>query len=333
MKYTDRVYGTFEINDPIILDLINSPEMQRLKKIDQGGYRALWVRPEADISDEDHSRFAHSVGVYLLLRKYDASLPEQISGLLHDVSHGAFSHCLDYVFSSGSETDHTHQDNTFVDFVRHSDIPKILDRHGLDTDFILDDANFPLKETKLPDLCADRIDYSLRTAILFGEISSADVGYFLDNLVTQNNSWVFKNFESAKKYAEMFRKINNIYYSDLSSAIMFRVVGDCLKYALEKKYISEADLYTDDAMVVDKIRGFVEEDAQLKILFDRMNNKTQITNNPDKYDATVFCKSRMINPFCLVNGVLKRIGEIDPAWEEIVKTESQPKKYFLRFAN
>ena len=34
MKYIDRVYGEFEITEPIILELINSAPLQRLKDID-----------------------------------------------------------------------------------------------------------------------------------------------------------------------------------------------------------------------------------------------------------------------------------------------------------
>ena len=67
MKYVDRVYGEFEITEPVILELISSPSLQRLKDIDQAGYRPLWVKPNANTGKHDHSRFAHSVGVYLLL--------------------------------------------------------------------------------------------------------------------------------------------------------------------------------------------------------------------------------------------------------------------------
>lgn len=63
MKYTDRVYGNFEIDEPVVLELINSKTFQRLKEIDQGGYRPLWVKPDTETNEYDHSCFAHSVGV------------------------------------------------------------------------------------------------------------------------------------------------------------------------------------------------------------------------------------------------------------------------------
>jgi HD superfamily phosphohydrolase len=152
MKYTDRVYGEFEITEPVILELINSPSLQRLKDIDQAGYRPLWVKPDAYTGEYDHSRFAHSLGVYLLLRKYDAPLEEQIAGLIHDASHSAFSHCIDYILDSGSEKEHNHQDNLFDNFIRKTEIPEIIKKYGFDLDYILNDKNFPLKERGLPDL-------------------------------------------------------------------------------------------------------------------------------------------------------------------------------------
>src|SRR3989339_1341341 len=288
MKYTDRVYGNFEITEPVILELINSPTLQRLKEIDQAGYF------EPHFPGTAHSRFEHSIGDYLLLKNYGAPIEEQIAGLIHDVSHSAFSHCIDYVLNAGSEKEHNHQDNVFDDYVRKSEIPEILKKYNLDLDYILDDKNFPLKENDLPDLCSDRIDYSLRTATVFKEIENGK--FFIDNLTAKDGEWIFKDFESAKKYAELFLKLNTDYYAGLASAIMFRTVGDCLRCALQKGYILKDDLYTTDKLVIEKIKGFLKKDRRLSLFFDRMNNKVKIINDPNNYDASVFCKSRVVDP-------------------------------------
>lgn len=323
MKYADRVYGSFEITEPIILELINSPTLQRLKEIDQAGYF------EPQFPGSVHSRFEHSVGVYLLLKKYKASIEEQIAGLIHDVSHSAFSHCIDYILDAGSEKEHSHQDNVFDDYVRKSEIPEILKKYNLDLEYILDDKNFPLKEKDLPDLCADRIDYSLRGAIVFREMR--DGKYFIGNLTAQGGKWIFKDFESAKKYAELFLKLNTNYYAGLPSAVMFRTVGDYLRHALVKEYISETDLYSTDKIVLAKIEPHTKSDSRLNLLFERMNNKIGVRNDPINYDGKVFCKSRVVDPLCWHNGKTKRVSEIEPGWVDIVKKESKPKEYFLKF--
>ena len=323
MKYTDRVYGNFEITEPVILELINSPTLQRLKEIDQAGYF------EPHFPGTAHSRFEHSIGDYLLLKIYEAPIEEQIAGLIHDVSHSAFSHCIDYVLDAGSEKEHNHQDNVFDDYIRKSEIPEILKKYNLDLDYILDDKNFPLKENDLPDLCSDRIDYSLRTATIFKEIENGK--FFIDSLTAKDGRWIFKDFESAKKYAELFLKLNTNYYAGIQSAVMFRTVGDCLRYALSKKYISETDLYTTDKIVLSKIEHHIHNDPKLKLLFERMNNKIGFGNDPTNYDGKVFCKSRVVNPLCLHNGEIKRVSEIEPSWSNIIKQESKPKEYFLKF--
>lgn len=323
MEYQDRIYGKVEITEPVVLDLINCSTMQRLKGIDQAGYFTVYY------PNTSYSRFEHSVGVYLLLKMYGASLEEQIAGLLHDVSHSAFSHCIDYVLDAGSQKEHDHQDNIFEDFVRKSEIPEIIKKNNLDLDYILDDSHFPLKEKNIPDLCADRIDYSLRAALVFKEIDNAK--YLLDNLTVENNQWVFKNFESARKFAEVFKKLNSYYYAGLLSAAMFKTVGDCLKYSLEKGYLSEADLYGTDLEVLKKIEANSVNDEKLKLLFDRMNNKIGFRNDPEDYESDIFCKSRIVDPLCHHNGGVKRVSQIDSQWKKILKEELKPKEYFIKY--
>jgi len=324
LNYRDKLYGEAEITEPVILELIGCPTIQRLKGVDQAGYF------EAHFPGTAHSRFDHSLGVYLLLKKYGAPLEEQIAGLIHDVSHAVFSHAIDYVLDAGSEKEQNHQDNIFDSFIKKSEIPQILKRHGFNPDYICDDNNFPLKERELPDLCADRIDYSLRDALAYGEIT--DGQNILDNLIVKNGQWIFRDFTGAQEYAKIFLKLNLKYYSGLVDAVGVRTVGDYLRYALEQKYITENDLYTTDKEVLTKIKSYLTADARLKLLFRRMDNQVGFKNNPNDYDAKVFIKSRMVDPPCQYNGEIKRISEIEPEWQKIIERESQPKEYFLKFA-
>lgn len=331
MKYKDLVYGEFEITEPVILELINCPALERLKDIDQAGYPPLWAKPAVKGHENSYNRFVHSLGVYLLLFKFKAPLEEQIAGLIHDVSHSAFSHCIDYVLAEGKEAEQSHQDNVFDSYVRRSEIPKILEKFGFDVSYILDDNNFPLKEKPLPDLCADRIDYSLKTAVVFGEISGSEAEYYLNSLTAKDGVWLFKDFISAKKYAELFLKLNREIYAGLPTAIMFRCVGDCLKYSLRKGYITEADLYQTDKVVIEKIKDNIKHDPGLRALWGRMNNKPRAVNNPNDFQASASVKSRAVDPYFKDHGAIKRVSETDSAWASIVKEELKPKQYFLKF--
>ncbi|MGC8537910.1 MAG: HD domain-containing protein, partial [Candidatus Micrarchaeia archaeon] len=96
MQVSDPVYGGFEIENEAIIDLMKSKPMERIKHISQQGIPREFNFKGAT----NHGRYEHCVGVMLLLRKLGASDEEQIAGLLHDVSHTAFSHTADMVFGS-----------------------------------------------------------------------------------------------------------------------------------------------------------------------------------------------------------------------------------------
>ena len=75
MEINDCVYGKCEITEPVLVELIHSKPLQRLKGIMQSGARVYIF------SNRDVTRYEHCVGVMLLLRKLGASIEEQIAGL------------------------------------------------------------------------------------------------------------------------------------------------------------------------------------------------------------------------------------------------------------
>ena len=322
MVYNDKIYGKFKITEPVILELIKSPAMQRLKKINQYGYIGSYL-PEAK-----NNRFEHSMGVFCLLRKYGAPLEEQISGLIHDASHSAFSHCIDYALEGKTAHQQTHQDDIFDAYIKKTEIPKILKKHKIDLRYILNDKNFPLKENDLPDICADRIDYLLRDSYCFKAATKDKIIYFLSNLEVKNGRWFFRNYQSAERFTKLYFEMNRKYYSGLPTALMFRTVGDYLKCALEKKYINGKDLYKTDKEVLQKIGKHIKKDEKLNILWKRMNKKIRYKLGKG---IKISCKSRAIDPFFLKSGKLFKISDINRKWKGIVEKESKPKEYFIKF--
>lgn len=206
-----------------------------------------------------------------------------------------------------------------------------MQKHNLDINYIIDDSHFPLKETQLPDLCADRIDYSLRDAVCYTKITPHEIWEILESLTVVNNQRIFKNYAWAQKYADIFFHINDTYYSNFPTAIMFQTLSDYLKHASSKWYIHYDDFYTTDAEVLAKIAPYHEQDEQLKLYRDRMNCRIKTTSNPEEYDAEVFCKSRVVDPLCMVDGELKRVSDVNAEWKEVLKIHSKAKQHFLKF--
>jgi len=324
----DRIHGTVEITEPIVIELIKSNALQRLKNVDQAGYT-----PNSSNTHASVNRFEHSVGCYILLQKFGAPLEEQLAGLIHDVSHSAFSHCSDYILEGGSQSQHTHQDNMFKEIVLKSEMPTILKKYGFDINYILDDSNFPLQEKDLPDLCADRIDYSLREMVCKKEILQSDALYILSKLKTKNNKWIFDDYESAREHTELFSKLNRVYLSSFDSAVMFNSVGETMKYALQKKYITEEDLYTTDKVVLSKVRAKLSNDEVLAKLYRRMDRMTIVKNDADNYDYHVLCKSRVVDPLCKHDGEVVRVSDIDKEYGNNLVNNLKPKEYYLRYSD
>ena len=142
----DTVHGTIRL-DPMVLDLMETLEIQRLSGIRQLGLTYL-VFPGAN-----HSRVEHCLGVSHVAGKLAESIdlpPEDrklvmAAGLLHDVGHGPFSHTLEHILSSRLAVDHMHLTQAIItggdDNVRPEDrkafpdvprIPAVLEEHGLD---------------------------------------------------------------------------------------------------------------------------------------------------------------------------------------------------------
>ena len=127
MKIKDDIYGDFEI-EGVLEELINTKEFQRLKNIHQGGASYL-VNPNWNVT-----RYEHSVGTMLLIKKMNGTIEEQIAGLLHDISHTAFSHVVDFALNKSNEDYH---EEIYEKIIENSGIPEILIKHGYDYKDIL----------------------------------------------------------------------------------------------------------------------------------------------------------------------------------------------------
>lgn len=100
--FNDPIYGFIAIETELILQLINHPYFQRLRRISQMGLSSL-VYPGAH-----HTRFEHAIGAMHVMQKAIEVLitkgiqisPQereamQIAILLHDIGHGPFSHATE----------------------------------------------------------------------------------------------------------------------------------------------------------------------------------------------------------------------------------------------
>ncbi|WP_272947119.1 HD domain-containing protein [Ligilactobacillus salivarius] len=179
----DPIHNYIYIQHQVILDLINTREFQRLRRIRQLGV-ANYVFHGAE-----HSRFTHSVGVYEITRKicdlFQRNYPSKEKGdglwndderlvalcaaLLHDVGHGAYSHTFEHIF-------HTNHEKMTTEIITssHSEVNAVLRKVA--PDFPEKVASVIEKSYPNPQVVqmissqidADRMDYLLRDSYFTG---------------------------------------------------------------------------------------------------------------------------------------------------------------------
>jgi len=172
----DSVHDHIEVAG-VARDLLDTPELQRLRRISQLGTASL-VYPAAN-----HTRFEHSLGVYHLaseaLEHLDVGGPRaervRAAALLHDVGHGPFSHNLESITyrRTGKMHDDVHE------LFERGAVGEVLRDHDIAphavADLVAGDGRYG--QLVSGELDVDRMDYLVRdahhTGVPYGTIDHA----------------------------------------------------------------------------------------------------------------------------------------------------------------
>jgi HD superfamily phosphohydrolase len=167
----DPIHDYIELDD-LALALIETPQVQRLRRIRQLGFSNL-VYPGAN-----HTRFEHSLGVYHLAKHLVKQVDEQqrnellAAALLHDIGHGPFSHATEDLIMR--YTRKSHED--IEDFLRKGEISDILKDYSLSPSVIAAHIRGDTDPGQIihSEIDVDRMDYLVRdahyTGVAFGLI-------------------------------------------------------------------------------------------------------------------------------------------------------------------
>lgn len=181
--FRDPVHNYIHVQHQVILDLINSREVQRLRRIKQLGTSSYTFH------GAEHSRFSHSLGVYEITRRicdiFKRNYPIEKLGkdgwddshrivalcaaLLHDVGHGPYSHTFEHIF-------HTDHESLTVAIITSPETEVFQILNNVEEGFPEKVASVITKTYNNPQVVqmissqidADRMDYLLRDAYYTG---------------------------------------------------------------------------------------------------------------------------------------------------------------------
>jgi HD superfamily phosphohydrolases len=181
--FRDPVHNYIHVQHKVILDLINTKEFQRLRRVKQLGTSSFTFQ------GAEHTRFTHCMGVYEITRQIcdnfqrnyptktpndglwndDERLVALCAALLHDVGHGPYSHTFEHIF----DTDHEMWTQKIITS-KETEINQVL--RQVSDDFPEKVASVISKTYPNPQVVqmissqidADRMDYLLRDAYFTG---------------------------------------------------------------------------------------------------------------------------------------------------------------------
>lgn len=298
MRIKDKIYGEFEVED-VLEELINTKVVQRLKNIHQGGAIYL-VNPNWNIT-----RYEHSVGTMIFIKMIGGTLEEQIAALLHDISHTAFSHVVDFALNKSNEDYH---EEIFERIVESSDIPKILTKYGYDyKDILYNDNKWTLLERLAPALCADRIDYTLRDMYSYGYISLVAIQNFLESLQIVDKEIVINSISAAEWFVNTYYKEVIDFFLNPLNIYAYNRLATALKVALDNAIITLEDLLQDDNYVLNILKNSKNE--EVLSLIQSLNYNVDVVENKEDYDIHQVNKLRLIDPTVIIDGIISKASE------------------------
>ncbi len=254
----DPIHGYIHVDLQIIWDCINAKEFQRLRRIHQlGGNFEVYHTAE-------HSRFAHSLGVYEIVRRMVSevhALSEQLSdydkmtvmlaGLLHDIGHGPFSHAFEAISSI------PHEEYTVRIITGDTQINRILRTvderlpQAVASIITYTHTNPLLNQIVSGQLDADRMDYLLRDAYFTGtSYGEFDLERILRTMRVSNGKIVVKEsgIHTVEDYImARYHMYWQVYYHPVARSyetilhLLFKRMKDV--YALDPTLLSELKMF------------------------------------------------------------------------------------------
>ncbi len=333
MVIRDVIHGDIYLENELIIALIKTKEMQRLKNIKQLGL-TYTVYPTTE-----HSRYMHSIGVYHLatmiletLEKknhqpfdQDDKLSLQIAALLHDLGHGPYSHTSEEFFGFSHEQftiDIIKDVNTDVNKVLTKHVPHLIDKI---VSFIKKEHPHQVLNAILSaTIDVDRMDYLLRDSYFAGvSYGSVDVDRIFNIIDIKNNQIVFheKGVKTLEDFIiSRYNMFLQVYLNKKSLAyeMLVRQILDEVKILIAKDYqlpcsvnkilpffnntISVSDYLLADDMV---FTTFLNDLAHLKI--DNDNQKVVFLANSFIHQNLVLKKPQQYQYSLVTKAYFKKI--------------------------
>lgn len=315
-RTVETVYGSVKVTEPVLLELLDHKAMNRLKNINQYGIMAF-VRPE-----QKYTRHEHSLGVFYMLRTFGADLEEQVAGLLHDVSHTAFSHVADFMYDSVLDK-YSYQDSIFKWYLSETGLLAVLKKHGFErVAGFGNGVEYKMLKDDLPNLCADRLEYNLYGGYVEGWLTAQEMKEIVKQVQYKDGQWVFTSEQAAKKFAKVTVDLSIQNWTSAENAFISTTMASILKRAFTLGIVTKDDFhFSTDQKVMDALRK--SNDQMIVRWLSKIDNhsKSYTVASSKKYDLHVKGKFRGVDPLVFAKGKCTRLTELDKNFSNYLQVQ------------
>ena len=224
--------------------------------------------------------------------------------MLHDVSHTAFSHAVNFVIST-QEQDHHEQLKPMM--LERPDIVAALKRLGYSPREFYDDSIYPLLEQPLPSLCADRLDYFFRDGLACGVVTSEAVERILGDLAIRDDRIIMTEISIAREAVSLYELMNRDWWAGPIEAFIYNEFADALREGMRLGILRPDDLMTEDDLVLAKLDSAAKPEHRSHARPD--------PTLPSRDGRRIFpsgrSKERWIDPLVRTDGGVERLSVLD----------------------
>lgn len=264
VHFRDPIHGDITLRadrDQVFLDIIDTPEFQRLRRINQLAFASMVYH------GAEHSRFTHSLGAFELMRRILDWLEEfgdpevkaviadnrkvaEATALLHDIGHGPFSHAFEKIITS---QDHEQTGHQLI--LGNTQINRALEKGGIDPHRVVElhegKTNYPfLSQLVASHMDVDRMDYLLRDSHMTGaSYGSYDIERLIHALtvVKQDGKLVLAITRKGQAATESFLLARMFMHQQVYHHKVIEVIEWMLKMLLTRA----SELVREDKLTVD----------------------------------------------------------------------------------
>jgi hypothetical protein len=263
-----------------------------------------------------YSRLDHSLGVALIVWRFTRDRKQALAGLFHDIATPVFSHAVD--FMAGDARTQTHTEARTSRSIRDSsEIMTLLARDGIPPEAVEDAQIYPIADNESPRLSADRLEYSLSTALaLYGAWGLPEIKAMLESLTVVKNEDGRRElaFDDLSRAAEFVRGVclysRGFQKNENKLSLMF--IAEILRACVRRGVFTEDALYElTEAQAIKRICAAGPKVSGMWRIYEELTG-VEGSEAPVEgcYCARVDAKRRYIDPLVAANGAGQRASAL-----------------------